>query len=125
MPSGLTAGRSIISSTICLPIPRCRRVLSDKHPPVRCKGEDRAGNRIVSFPIDHFDCLACTAVIPTSRHLEYIQGYLALGLVDDAAAELELIASDERLSDEVLEMSIDVYSMQKRWAAAVAAAQEF
>ena len=64
-------------------------------------------------------------MIPTSRHLEYIQGYLALGLVDEAAAELELIATEDRRSDDVLEMSIDVYSLQKRWREAVRAAQEF
>jgi predicted Zn-dependent protease len=64
-------------------------------------------------------------VIPTSRHLEYIHGYLALGLVEEAAVELELIVNEDRHSDEVLEISIDVYSLQKRWTAAVAAAQEF
>jgi predicted Zn-dependent protease len=64
-------------------------------------------------------------VIPTSRHLEYIQGYVALGLLNEAAAELELIANEDRESDEVLEIAIDVYSLQKRWDVAVTSAQEF
>ena len=64
-------------------------------------------------------------MISTQRHLEYVQGYLALGLVEEAAAELAHIARKDRKSDEVLELSIDVYSMQKRWDLAVIAAQAY
>ena len=62
-------------------------------------------------------------MIPTQRHLEYVQGYLTLGLVEEAAAELERVPGKDRTSDEVLELSIDVYSTQKRWDLAVTAAQ--
>jgi tetratricopeptide (TPR) repeat protein len=46
-------------------------------------------------------------------------------MVNEAAAELELIVNEDRRSDDELEISIEVYSLQKRWSAAVAAAQEF
>jgi predicted Zn-dependent protease len=64
-------------------------------------------------------------MISTQRHLEYTQGYLMLGLVEEAAAELELIPDQDALSDNVLEVAIDVYSMQQRWNSAVTAAQEY
>jgi predicted Zn-dependent protease len=64
-------------------------------------------------------------MISTQRHLEYVQGYLTLGLVEDAATELNLIAEQDRRSDDVLEVTIDVHSMQQRWDLAVETAQDF
>jgi predicted Zn-dependent protease len=64
-------------------------------------------------------------LISTSRRLEYAQGYLTLGLVAEATAELEAISAEDRLSDEVLEVTIDLHSMQQQWDLAVIAAQEF
>lgn len=64
-------------------------------------------------------------MISTSRRLEYAQGYLILGMVAEAAAELDSISPDDRLSDNVLEVTIDLHSMQQHWDLAVAAAREF
>ena len=64
-------------------------------------------------------------MISTVRRLEYIQGYLTLGLVEEAAAELELVATGDRDSDAVLEISMDVHSSRQHWELAVTAAREY
>lgn len=64
-------------------------------------------------------------MISTPRRLEYIQGYLTLGMVREAAAELALIANEDRSSDAVLEMSIDVYAAQQCWELGVTAARDY
>ena len=64
-------------------------------------------------------------MISTVRRLEYIQGYLTLGMVEEAAAELELVAAEDCLSDAVLEISIDVHSSRRSWELAVTAAREY
>lgn len=64
-------------------------------------------------------------MISTQRRLEYAYGYLTLGLLKDAAAELDLIEGPDRLSDTVLELAMDVYSLQLKWDLAVAAAQVY
>ena len=63
--------------------------------------------------------------ISTARRLEYAQGYLTLGMVADAAAEIDLIKPEEQSSDEVLEITIDLYSARRDWELAVAAAEEY
>lgn len=55
------------------------------------------------------------ANIPTSRHLEYAQGYLGLGLVNEAADELELIEGKDRMSTPVLLMRCELYMAAKQW----------
>jgi Flp pilus assembly protein TadD len=49
------------------------------------------------------------------RHLSYAQGYLELGLVDEAAAELAHIAAPESDSPEVLTMRMAVLHEQEDW----------
>lgn len=63
--------------------------------------------------------------ISTARRLEYVQGYLSLGMVNDAAAELDLINARDQESDEVLEITIDLYSMRQDWERAVTAARDY
>ena len=64
-------------------------------------------------------------MISTQRRLEYVYGYLTLGLLEEAAAELDLIEGQDRLSDTVLELAMDVYSLQQKWDLAVTAAQSY
>lgn len=63
--------------------------------------------------------------ISTARRLEYAQGYLSLGMTTEAAAELEAICAADRHRDAVLELTIDLYSLQQDWDLAVIAAQEY
>ena len=64
-------------------------------------------------------------LIPTARRLQYTEGYLTLGLLDEAAAELDAIPIEDQGSDEVLELTIDLYSARQHWDRAVTAAQEY
>ena len=43
-------------------------------------------------------------MIPTTRHLSYARGYIALGMVNEASDELEAIDWDDRMKFEVLAM---------------------
>ena len=63
--------------------------------------------------------------ISTARRVEYAQGYLTLGMVAEAASELELIAAEDRRSDDVLEITIDLHSMRQHWELAATAAEEY
>lgn len=60
--------------------------------------------------------------IPTRHRLEYAQGYLALGLVRQASAELSAIAKEDRNAPEVVRVRIDVDMEARRWKAVVARA---
>ena len=51
------------------------------------------------------------------RHLSSAQGYLELGLVTEAAAELERIPAPHNESTEVLAVRMAVLQPQKKWAA--------
>jgi hypothetical protein len=46
-------------------------------------------------------------------HIREARGYLALGLLNEASDELEAIAGAERLSVEVLEPGVDLYTLAK------------
>ena len=48
-------------------------------------------------------------MIPIKRHLEYASGYLALGMLNEASDELEMIQGDEALSADVMRLRIDLY----------------
>jgi predicted Zn-dependent protease len=54
-------------------------------------------------------------VIPTSRHLQYALGYLGLGLLKEAEAEMKAIHERDRHSPEVLSCWIDLHLARKRW----------
>ena len=62
-------------------------------------------------------------MIPIKRHLEYATGYLALGLLDDASDELEMIQGDEALSADVMRLRMDLYHQAKHWDLLVAVAK--
>ena len=51
----------------------------------------------------------------TKRHLSYSQGYLDLGMLDDAHDELEKIEWEDRLKKEVLSARIQVYIKAEYW----------
>lgn len=51
----------------------------------------------------------------TSNHLTRANGYLDLGMIDDAHDELEKIEWDDRLKKEVLSARIQVYIKAKYW----------
>lgn len=63
-------------------------------------------------------------MIPTRRHLEFAAGYLELGMVNEAADELEAIAGPDRLSAEVMRMRADLYMEAKQWELLLAVARE-
>lgn len=58
------------------------------------------------------------------RHLSYAQGYLELGLVAEAAAELERISAADRNSTEFLAVRTAVLQEQKDWPNLAAIAAE-
>ena len=49
------------------------------------------------------------------RHISYAQGYLALGMVNEAAAELERITAPDSQTSEVLSLRLAVLHEQERW----------
>ncbi len=50
------------------------------------------------------------------RHLSYAQGYLGLGLLDEAVAELDCIVGPERDSLDVLVVRMAVLQEQENWS---------
>jgi predicted Zn-dependent protease len=64
-------------------------------------------------------------MISTERRVEYAQGFLTLGLVEEAAEELDHISPADRDQDAVLEVMIDLHSMRERWDLAVSAAERY
>lgn len=54
-------------------------------------------------------------MIPTRRRLEYASGYLTLGLLKDAAAELAWIKGDAARSAEVLRLKVSLGHHTRRW----------
>jgi len=54
-------------------------------------------------------------MIPTTRHLQYANGYIDLGMVDEASDELEAIDWDDRMIPEVLAVRVDLYHAAKNW----------
>lgn len=56
------------------------------------------------------------SVIPWQRRVEYAHGYLALGMLADATAELALLHPDDRARPEVLSVLCDLHSEAKAWS---------
>ena len=54
------------------------------------------------------------APITTSRRLEYAAGYIGLGLLKEAADELEAVEGDDRLSTPVLQIRCALYMEAKK-----------
>lgn len=63
--------------------------------------------------------------ISTAHRIAYAQGYLALGLADDALEEIRFVSDEERDSDAILEIMMDAHGIRKDWQAAVPVAQEY
>ena len=61
--------------------------------------------------------------IPIRRRVEYGRGYLELGLLDDAQAELDSIPEEEQSDLDVLELRIDLHMELKHWERVVGTAQ--
>jgi len=61
--------------------------------------------------------------IPNHRRLEYARGYIELGLVSEAADELDAITSDARLSTDVLRVRVDLYMASKEWELVIVVAK--
>lgn len=53
--------------------------------------------------------------ISTAKRLSYAYGYIELGLLNEAATELELIAFEERLSASVLSAKLALYMAAEQW----------
>ena len=62
-------------------------------------------------------------MVPTRRHLDYASGYIALGMFDDAANELEEVCFDDRLKPEVLRVRVELYHEAKEWDQLLAVAK--
>jgi Tfp pilus assembly protein PilF len=58
------------------------------------------------------------------RHLSYAQGYLGLGMVAEAAAELAKIPANDAATTEAIAVRLAVLQEQKNWAALREAAAE-
>ena len=55
------------------------------------------------------------AMIKTAKRLQYANGYLDLGMVKDAKAELDLIDEKDRSNSEVLSMRVRLFSETRNW----------
>ncbi|MBI5770081.1 MAG: hypothetical protein HZA93_20060 [Verrucomicrobia bacterium] len=64
-------------------------------------------------------------MIQPKWRLSHAQGYLGLGMVAEAAAELEQLPASERDALEVLALRVAVLQEQRAWPALAAAAGEF
>ncbi|MBT3480337.1 MAG: hypothetical protein HN457_02750 [Opitutales bacterium] len=55
------------------------------------------------------------AMIKTAKRLQYANGYLDLGMVHDAKAELDLIDEKDRSNSEVLSMRVRLFLEARNW----------
>lgn len=62
--------------------------------------------------------------IPLRRHIEYARGYLTLGMLAEAASELEQAQPEERKSIDLLRVRIDLHMERKEWDNVIALAPE-
>lgn len=54
-------------------------------------------------------------MISTSRRVEYAIGYLGLGLLQEAAAELDAVDEADRFAPEVMAARLDLHTTAKEW----------
>lgn len=57
-----------------------------------------------------------------AKHAVAAEGYLELGLMDDAISELDLLRPEDRLREEVLALRLDIYQHQGNWELGAAVA---
>ena len=62
--------------------------------------------------------------IATSKRVSYALGYLVLGLVKEAAAELEAVEGEDRRSLPVMLARIELHMVDKDWARLVAVSKD-
>jgi hypothetical protein len=53
--------------------------------------------------------------VSTRRHVRYAQGYIGLGMLKNAAVELELIGAVDQLRPDVLAVRVDLHMEAKQW----------
>jgi tetratricopeptide (TPR) repeat protein len=58
-------------------------------------------------------------MIPTTRHLQFASGYLALGMLNEATEEMALIPPQDWARPEILTVRIDLHSAKKEWGMVV------
>lgn len=63
-------------------------------------------------------------MIPTTTRVSYANGYIELGMLKDASAELDAIDPSERLKDEVLMMRSKLYLEAKNWEVMAAVSKQ-
>lgn len=63
-------------------------------------------------------------MISTAHRVQHACGYIALGLLAEAAEELELIDGEDRLSAEVMSVRTDLYLAAKNWDLLLAVARK-
>tara|TARA_B110000467_G_scaffold120535_1_gene111883 strand:+ start:2415 stop:2921 length:507 start_codon:yes stop_codon:yes gene_type:complete len=63
-------------------------------------------------------------MIRTEKRLQYANGYLDLGMVKDAKAELDLIDEKDRSNAEVLSIRVRLYSESHNWKKVVAVSKQ-
>lgn len=80
---------------------------------MRCTRVDRAGETKLVIPMS------------LNRHLSYARGYLELGMVAEAAAELDRIPVSPEESLDILGLRVAVLQEQKNWPALQISAAEF
>jgi len=63
-------------------------------------------------------------MISTRRHLQYATGHLELGMLKEAAAELDAIGQSDQLLPEVISVRIDLHMHAKHWSQVIKFSQE-
>lgn len=88
-------------------------------------GVQRAGTDEKMLPHQYFqDVLLEENMIPTIRRIEYIRGYLELGMLANAAEELKAICEEDQSTVGVLEIRMELHTAAKQWELAAAAAKQ-
>ena len=65
-----------------------------------------------------------TLRVETRRRVQYAQGYVALGLMAEAEAELDGIAAEDRKRAEVKSVRVDLHLAARQWRKVVIVASE-
>jgi hypothetical protein len=56
-------------------------------------------------------------MIPTRTRLRYANGYLELGMINEAAEEIDYIMGEDRMSLQVMRMRMKMYKQAEYWPA--------
>lgn len=58
-------------------------------------------------------------MIPTKRRVEYAMGYIELGLLGEAAVELDAIAFEDRFTPDVMSARVELHMASKQWESVI------